>query len=48
MNDDISKWQDRLTRVEDRYWNQFSAMEKAMNQMNQQSVWMQQNMFGGM
>jgi flagellar hook-associated protein 2 len=48
MNDDISKWQDRLTRVEDRYWNQFSAMEKAMNKMNQQSVWMQQNMFGGM
>ena len=48
MNEDISKWQDRLTRVEDRYWRQFSAMEKAMNQMNQQSVWMQQNMFGGM
>jgi len=48
MNDDISKWQDRLTRVEDRYWKQFSAMEKAMNQMNQQSSWMQQNMFGGM
>ncbi len=48
MNDDISKWQDRLTRVEDRYWKQFSAMEKALNQMNQQSTWMQQNMFGGM
>ncbi|MGB3259862.1 flagellar filament capping protein FliD [Paenisporosarcina sp.] len=48
MNEDISKWQDRLTRVEDRYWKQFSAMEKAMNQMNQQSSWMQQNMFGGM
>ena len=48
MNDDINKWQDRLIRVEDRYWNQFTAMEKALNQMNQQSVWMQQNMFGGM
>lgn len=48
MNDDINKWQDRLIRVEDRYWKQFSAMEKALNQMNQQSMWMQQNMFGGM
>lgn len=48
MNDDINKWQDRLIRLEDRYWNQFSAMEKALNQMNQQSMWMQQNMFGGM
>ncbi|MCM3611977.1 flagellar filament capping protein FliD [Planococcus sp. MERTA32b] len=48
MNDDINKWQDRLIRLEDRYWNQFSAMEKALNQMNQQSIWMQQNMFGGM
>lgn len=48
MNDDINKWQDRLIRLEDRYWNQFSAMEKALNQMNQQSVWMQSNMFGGM
>lgn len=48
MNEEISKWQDRLIRIEDRHWKQFSAMEKAMNQMNQQSVWMQQNMFGGM
>lgn len=48
MNDEISTWQDRLIRIEDRYWRQFSAMEKAMNQMNQQSLWMQQNMFGGM
>ncbi len=48
MNDDINKWQDRLIRVEDRYWKQFTAMEKALSQMNQQSSWMQQNMFGGM
>lgn len=48
MNDEIANWQDRLFRIEDRYWRQFSAMEKAMNQMNQQSLWMQQNMFGGM
>lgn len=48
MNEDINRWQDKLIRVEDRYWKQFTAMEKALNQMNQQSVWMQQNMFGGM
>lgn len=48
MDEDISNWQDRLGRVEDRYWRQFTAMEKAMNTMNQQSVWMQSNMFGGM
>lgn len=48
MDTEINKWQDRLIRIEDRYWKQFTAMEKALNQMNQQSVWMQQNMFGGM
>ena len=47
MNEEISRWQDRLTRVEDRYWKQFTAMEKALSQMNSQSAWMQQNMFGG-
>ena len=48
MDKNIDNWQERLTRLEDRYWRQFTAMEKAMNQMNQQSVWMQQNMLGGM
>lgn len=48
MNDEISRWQDRLVQVEDRYWRQFTAMEKALSQMNSQSSWMQQNMFGGM
>ena len=47
MNEEISNWQDRLTRLEDRYWKQFTAMEKALSQMNSQSAWMQQNMFGG-
>jgi flagellar hook-associated protein 2 len=47
MNEEISKWQDRLVTIEDRYWKQFTAMEKALSQMNSQSSWMQQNMFGG-
>lgn len=48
MDSEIAKWQTRLTKVEDRYWKQFTAMEKALSQMNSQSAWMQQNMFGGM
>ncbi|MFD1032814.1 flagellar filament capping protein FliD [Metaplanococcus flavidus] len=48
MDEDINRWQDRLTRIEDRYWRQFTAMEKAISQMNSQSSWMQQNMFGSM
>ena len=48
MNGEISRWQERLVKVEDRYWRQFTAMEKALSQMNSQSSWMQQNMFGGM
>ncbi|MFC4355282.1 flagellar filament capping protein FliD [Chryseomicrobium palamuruense] len=48
MDTQIKTWQSRLVSIEDRYWKQFSAMEKAMNQMNQQSSWIQQNMMGGM
>lgn len=48
MNDEITRWQSRLVGIEDRYWRQFTAMEKALSQMNSQSTWMQQNMFGGM
>ncbi len=29
-----------LMKREERYWNQFTAMEKALEQMNQQSVWL--------
>jgi flagellar hook-associated protein 2 len=47
LDDQISRWEDRMVQVENRYWRQFTAMEKALNQMNQQSSWMMQNMFGG-
>lgn len=47
LNDQIGRWEDKLAQIENRYWRQFSAMEKAINQMNQQSMWMTQNMFGG-
>lgn len=47
MDTEISRWQDRLTSIEDRYWKQFTAMEKALSKMNSQSAWMQQSLFGG-
>lgn len=37
---EISSWEDRLADMEDRYYKQFSAMEKAMSKLNSQ-----QNMF---
>lgn len=46
LNDRIADWEVRLTRIESRYWAQFTAMEQAINQMNQQSLWLQQNMLG--
>jgi flagellar hook-associated protein 2 len=37
MNSDIDRWEERLKMKEQRYWNQFNAMEKAMQKMNDQS-----------
>ncbi len=37
INSDIDSWEERLKQIEQRYWNQFNAMEKAMQQMNNQS-----------
>jgi flagellar hook-associated protein 2 len=47
MEDQIERFQDRLIQVEDRYWRQFTAMEKAIQQANQQSAYLMQQ-FGGM
>lgn len=43
----ISAFEDRLMRVETRYWNQFTQMEKAIQRMNDQSS-MIFSQFGGM
>lgn len=48
FDDQIIRFERRLSMVEDRYWRQFTAMEKAMAQMNSQSAWMMETMFGGM
>lgn len=37
LDDKISDWKDRLKDIEERYWNQFSAMETAIQKANSQS-----------
>lgn len=43
----ISNFEKRLVSIETRYWNQFTAMEKAIQRMNQQSMQLM-SQFGGM
>lgn len=42
MEDRISAFEDRLRSIEDRYWTQFGAMEKMIQQMNSQSSYLSQ------
>lgn len=44
LNKSIDDENARLLSVENRYWSQFGAMEKAINEMNQQSGWLGQQM----
>lgn len=44
INKEIYNWEDRLKQVEERYWRQFTAMEKAINQLNNQSSWLAQQL----
>lgn len=47
IDDRIAAMEDRLEEMEDRYYRQFTAMETAINRMNQQSAWLtQQFSFG--
>ncbi|MCM3711152.1 flagellar hook-associated protein 2 [Sporosarcina luteola] len=46
MEKQIERFEDRLKMTEDRYWRQFTAMEKAIQRANAQSANMM-NMFGG-
>ncbi|WP_338751546.1 flagellar filament capping protein FliD [Bacillus sp. FJAT-52991] len=45
MNKQIARFEDRLVQVEQRYWNQFTAMEKAIQRANEQSAYLM-NAFG--
>lgn len=46
INEQISRFEDRLKQIEDRYWRQFTAMEQAIQRANQQSMYLM-NAFGG-
>ncbi|EMT52248.1 MULTISPECIES: flagellar filament capping protein FliD [Brevibacillus] len=41
-NKEINMWEDRLKMIEDRYWKQFTAMEKAMSKFQSQGNWFAQ------
>jgi len=47
LNESISLAEERLLRLEERYYRQFTAMEQAINRMNQQSMWLTQMLFSG-
>lgn len=42
VDNQIDRFQDRLLQIEDRYWRQFTAMEKAIQQANTQSSYLMQ------
>ena len=42
IQEQIDRFNDRLTQVEDRYWRQFTAMEKAIQQSNSQMSYLMQ------
>ena len=49
LEDRISSMEEMLLRTEERYWQKFTAMEKAIQYANQQSMWLasQMNMYAG-
>lgn len=48
IDDRISNFERRMQQVEERYWRQFTAMEKAMQKMNSQADQMFSMLYGGM
>ncbi|MFB1082276.1 flagellar filament capping protein FliD [Jeotgalibacillus sp. JSM ZJ347] len=47
VDDRIKRFEDRVIQVEDRYWRQFTAMEKAIQQANNQSAYLMQQFSSG-
>ncbi|RIW39053.1 flagellar hook-associated protein 2 [Bacillus salacetis] len=42
IQDQMDRFEDRLVQIEDRYWRQFTAMEKAIQKANSQSMYLMQ------
>ncbi|MBE3562400.1 MAG: flagellar filament capping protein FliD [Hydrogenibacillus schlegelii] len=47
LDDRINELTRRLKAIEDRYWREFTAMEKAIQRANVQSLWLMQAFGGG-
>lgn len=47
VNDQIKAFTDKLSKIEDRYYAQFTAMEQAIQKNNQQASYLQQYFGGG-
>ncbi|MED1642035.1 flagellar hook-associated protein 2 [Brevibacillus agri] len=47
IEQDIKQWEGRIKTIENRYWRQFTAMERAIQQANSQSGWLVQQFGGG-
>ncbi|GAB7388010.1 flagellar hook-associated protein 2 [Bacillaceae bacterium] len=48
LEERMDEFEKRLADIEDRYWRQFTAMEKAIQRANMQSAWLMQQFGGGM
>lgn len=48
IDERIYNFQAQMLRKENQYWAQFTALEKAINQMNAQAAWLAQQFGGGM
>jgi len=47
LDERIAIMEDRLAKLEERYWRQFTIMEQIIAQFNTQSMWLTQQMNGG-
>ncbi|ACA60279.1 flagellar filament capping protein FliD [Candidatus Desulforudis audaxviator] len=48
LDERMQRTEERLEKLEDRYWKQFTALERAISRMNAQSMWLAQQFGGGM
>jgi len=47
IDKEVSRWEARLSQIEEGYWRQFNAMEQAINKLNSQSMWLAQQLGTG-
>ncbi|NLC77531.1 MAG: flagellar filament capping protein FliD [Clostridia bacterium] len=47
LDERIYNFQAQMLRKENQYWSQFTALEKAINQMNARAAWLAQQLGGG-